>query len=160
MDTNYLSPVSFTISIDRLPSVQFHTQKINIPGLSAGSYDVTSPLAAIHQPGGRLTYDDLNLSFIVSENMENYLEIMDWLVGVNTPQKSEQYKRFAVGNTIASDITMTISNSHNNANMKINFVNCFPLSLSEIALDVTGTTVDYPEASVTFKYDYFTINRT
>ena len=159
--TNYLSPASFIISIDRIPDCEFSAQKINIPGLSAGFADTGSPIAAVLQTGGRLVYDDLTMSFLINENMTNYLEIHDWLVGINTPQTQAQWRNFKSGKdgSIKSDITIVVTNSHKNANMKINFVDCFPVSISDIQLDITATDIEYPEASVTFKYNYFTIEQ-
>lgn len=159
MYSNYLSPASFSINIERIPECELQCQKINIPGVSSGFINTGSPLANLNYSGGRLDYEDLALSFLVQENMENYLEIFDWFIGMNSPQKSEQYLKFAKGKKIISDITITITNSHKNPNMKINFVDCFPTALSDIQLDVTAQDIEYPEATVNFKYDYFTIER-
>jgi hypothetical protein len=159
MDTNYLSTASFSISIDRLPNVEFNTQKINIPSISSGNINTGSPLGNIFNVGDRLEYDDLILSFIVNETMDNYLEITNWLIGISAPQESSQYGKFPNGLTEKADIIILITNSHKNPHLRITFVDCFPISLSDIQLDVTATTIEYPEATATFKYNYFKIEK-
>jgi hypothetical protein len=159
MSSNYLSPTGFTVAIDRLPNVEFHTQKVAIPGISASAVNSASPIGALHQAGGQLTFDDLQISFKATENLENYLEIFDWFTGINTPQTTDQYKRFTTTEVIKSDIVVTILNSHKNSNLKVVFTDCFPTALSDVQMDVSDTTVEYPEVSVTFKYNYFTVIR-
>ncbi len=79
---NYLSPASFTISIDRMPNVEFFTQSVSIPGVSGSPVEFATPLRTMYQPQDQLNYDDITISFIVDEQMNNYKEI---LIGVVDP---------------------------------------------------------------------------
>ena len=90
MITNYLSPVSFKIIIDRLPNVEFFTQRVNLPQLSMAAPSQVSPIHAIYQTPDRIEYSELDLSFIVDEHMSNYEEILRWMEGMGTPETSNQ----------------------------------------------------------------------
>ena len=160
MITNYLSPIGFTAHIARLPSVEFFTQRAVIPGLSIQQVEQPTPLHRIYSTGDRLDYSDLDLSFIVDENMNNYLEMLAWMEGIGSPNTSDEYKNLEKSEDgVTSDITLTINNSSKNPNFQVTFFNCFPTSLSPVQLDVTQTDIQYPECSVTFRYDTFKIEK-
>ena len=158
MITNYLSPLEFIITIKRLPSVEFFTQRTSIPGISVNPIEHPTPFKPTFEGGDRLNYDDLNLSFIVDEGMANYLEIFNWIKGYSFPENFDQYKNLTASqNALKSDISVKVLNSHKNPSMLIDYRDCFPVSLSEVTLDTTQTDVIYPEATVTFRYNYFDI---
>jgi len=153
MITNYLSPVSFKVVIDRMPNVEFFTQRVQIPGLSTGAPQQVSPLHNIYKTPDRIEYAELDLSFIVDENMSNYKEILNWLEGMGTPESSDQRLNLEEGKYGAvSDISILIENSSRNSNIKFTFTECFPISLSGVQLDVTGSDIIYPECNVVMRY--------
>ena len=151
---NYLTPTSFSIVIDRLPSVEFFTQKVNIPSLAAGSVEQITPLNTVFQPKQKIAYADLDVTFIVDEQMTNYQEIYGWINQNAQPRELGSYD----SDTAVSDISVIINNSHKNSNIRFNFIDCFPTDLSPISLDITNQDVVYPEVTATFRYTYFTID--
>lgn len=158
MITNYLSPVSFVISVERLPNVEFFTQKATIPGLSMAPTQQPSPLKTLYNTPDRLEYDALDLSFIVDESMGNYKEVLNWMEGMGNPVSTDQFKALKESQQgIYSDITLLIQNSNRNPNLRFTFKECFPIALSPISLDVTQQDVFYPECSVTFRHNGFTL---
>lgn len=160
MITNYLSPLEFRASIKRLPNVQFFVQRTNVPNISLNPVEQSSPFNRMFHTADKLQYANFDFTFIVDEKMENYLEIFNWMKGTSFPERFEQYKNLKESKDgIYSDITVQILNSHKNANIQINFINCFPISLSDISLDTTQTDIIYPEVTATFQYDYFDITR-
>lgn len=153
MITNYLSPVSFKIVVDRMPNVEFFTQRVSIPGLSMGAPEQLSPLHRIYKTPDRIEYAELDLSFIVDESMDNYNEILSWMEGMGTPEKSDQFKNLEDGKYgLVSDVSILVENSNRRQNIKFTFTECFPIALSGVNLDVTGSDVIYPEASATMRY--------
>jgi hypothetical protein len=158
MITNYLSPLEFIITVKRLPSVEFFTQRTSVPGISVNPIEHPTPFKPTFEGGDRLNYDDLNLSFIVDEGMANYLEIFNWIKGYSFPENFGQYQNLQSSQEgLKSDISIKILNSHKNPSILIDYRDCFPISLSEVTLDTTQTDVIYPEATVTFRYNYFDI---
>ena len=156
MITNYLSPVSFTVTVDRLPNVEFFTQRFTIPSVQNTPVPSPSPIHALYRAPDRLEYSELDLSFIVDEHMNNYNEILQWMEGMGSPDSTDQYRALKENKFgITSDITVIIQNSNRNPNLKFTFYDCFPTSLGAIQLDVTAQDVIYPECSVGFRYNSF-----
>lgn len=160
MITNFLSPVSFKVIIDRIPNVEFYTQRVAIPSLSMGGAEQLSPLNRIYQTGDRIEYAELDLSFIIDEDMNNYNEILSWMEGLGTPQNLQQraaLEKSKYGHV--SDITILIENSNRRPNLKFTFTECFPIALSGVNLDVTASDVIYPECSATIRYTNMTFEK-
>jgi len=174
---DYASPVQFRFKCSKLPTVEFFCQTANIPGISLGQATIDTPLKSIPFPGDELNYQDLGISFLVDENLNNYKEIHDWLVGPGAPQNHNQFStlrdtgtdRFPgqttnseKGNVVPdggtySDATLTILNSKNIAKVEIRFHNIFPTSLGALSYDVQASDVNYLQASVDFSYMYYEI---
>jgi hypothetical protein len=136
-----------------MPNVEFFTQRASIPGLSMGAPEQLSPLHRIYKTPDRIEYSELDLSFIVDEDMNNYGEILSWMEGMGTPEKSDQFKNLDESSYgVVSDISILIENSARRPNIRFTFTECFPIALSGLQLDVTGSDVIYPEVSVTMRY--------
>ena len=160
MITNYLSPLEFVVSVKRLPNVQFFTQKASIPGISLQPIERPTPFKPIYETGDRLTYNELNLSFIIDERMNNYIEIFNWMHGIAFPQNFNQYKNLAESEEgLRSDISIVIHNSNKNPQIEVQFKDCFPVSLGEVSLDTTSSDLQYPETTVTFTYNSYSIKQ-
>lgn len=158
MITNYFTTVEFLVTIKRLPEVEFFVQRTQIPGISANAPTSPSPFNRLVQTPDKLQYDPLELSFIVDEKMNNYLSVFSWIKGLTFPERYSQFKNLADSeHKIYSDISIVCLNSHKNPVLKIDFTDCIPVSLSLVNLDTTQTDVVYPEATVTFNYNYFNI---
>jgi len=160
MNTNYLSPIGFTVSVSRLPNVEFFTQKAFIPGVTLEAPQLVNPMGNLFVAGDRLAYQDLDFSFLVDENMNNYMECYNWMKALASPEKFDDYKPLKDGvEGLDSDISILILNSNKNLNVKFNFLNCTPVSLSAVNLDITGTDVFYPEVNMSFRYDRYTFEK-
>ena len=162
---DYASPVQFRFKCSKLPTVEFFCQTANIPGIGLGAADVDTPLKSIPFPGDKVTYQDLAISFLVDENLNNYKEIHDWIIGLGAPQNHTQFSdlratgtdRFPGHTSYAnsttadplpeggtySDATLTILNSKNIAVTEIRFHNIFPTSLGALSYDVQASDVNY-----------------
>lgn len=158
MITNYFSPLEFNITVKRLPNVEFFTQRVSIPGISSNPVIVPSPVNKFFETPDELQYNNLDLSFIIDENMKNYIEVFNWMTATSFPQNTDQFKRIKESKDgLKSDISIVILNSHKNPSIRVDFKDCFPISLSEIIMDTTNQDLVYPEASVTFQYNWFEI---
>ena len=179
---DYASPVQFRFKCSKLPLVEFFCQTANIPGIGLGEASMATPLKDISIPGEKVTYQDLAISFLVDENLNNYKEIHDWIIGIGFPQNHTQFSdlratssdRFpgttastaATGTSIArplpeggiySDATLTILNSKNIAKTEIRFHNIYPTSLGALSYSVQASDVNYLTAAVDFSYMYYEI---
>lgn len=160
MITNYLSPLEFQVTVKRLPDVEFFTQALEIPSLSTAGIMVDNPFNYTHITPNKVTYANLNLSFIVDESMKNYRSVFDWITGVSFPQDFNQFKTLENSEEgLTSDVTIIMMNSNKNPNLVVHFKDCFPISLSPIRLDTTSPQLIYPTATASFTYTYFTIEQ-
>ena len=154
MITNYLQPTSFSLVIQRIPNVEFFTQMVNIPGLNTGTTETLTPLNTLYTPKTGLNYADLDVTFVIDENMKNYKEIYYWIEQNALPQNQTAYN----AELSTSDISIILNSSAKNPNQKFTFIDCFPTDLSAINLDIKNQDVIYPEVTATFKYTYFNID--
>jgi hypothetical protein len=174
---DYASPVQFRFKIAKLPQVEFFIQSVNLPGISISDVNVATPLYDYPVPGDEITYQSLDISFLVDENLNNYKEVHDWISGLGFGKNHQQFAdmratgtdRFpgTVANTAASgtatpppipegstysDATLTILNSKNIAVTEIRFQNVFPTSIGSLSYDVKRADVDYLQAQASFSY--------
>ena len=174
---DYASPIQFRFKCTKLPEVEFTCQTANIPGISLGGATQATPLLDVPLPGEKLSYSPLDITFLVDENLNNYKEIHDWILGLGFPSNHTQFQdlqtagsdRFpgstkstaATGTNVPqplneggiySDATLTVLNSKNIAKTEIRFENLYPTSLGGLNYDVRATDVDYINASVSFNY--------
>jgi len=179
---DYASPIQFRFKCTKLPEVEFTCQTANIPGISLGSATQPTPLVDIPIPGDKISFQSLDINFLVDENLNNYKEIHDWLIGIGFPQNYTQFQnlqaegsdRFpgstrstaATGTSTPqplseggtySDATLTVLNSKNIAKTEIRFQNIYPTSLGSLSYDVKLSDVDYLQAAVSFNYMYYEI---
>ena len=162
---NFLNPTGFRFILNRAPKVVFFSNQANIPGLNLGTADQTTYLTDIPVPGDKLQFQDLNLRFLVDEDLENYLEIQHWLRGLGFPDSLKEIQNWQKSNPNApsgplnftSDGTLNVLSSSNVPNFKVKFLDMFPVSLSELDFDATDSDIDYLTANVTFKYTIYNI---
>lgn len=158
MITNYLSPLEFRVAVKRLPNIEFFVQRTSVPSVSASPVEMPTPFNRTFQTPDKLTYGNLDLAFIVDEKMENYLEIYNWLNDMTSPRNFNEFKRIKESTEgLMSDISIQLLNSHKRPTLELQFVNCFPVSISDLILDTTQTDVVYPEVTASFQYDSFSI---
>lgn len=145
VELNNLSTLNFKFKLSITPHIEYRAQRVKIPSLNLGTATRETPFVRIPLPGN-MAYDDLQIGFLVGENMKDYLEIYNWMVKLGYPDYLGQYE------DITSDCSVMILNSNLNANINIRFTDVFPVSLSEIDFDTTLTEVQYATATVTFKF--------
>jgi hypothetical protein len=68
-------------------------------------------------------------------------------------------RKIGTASSFVSDGTLTIQNSNKNSSINIFFMDLFPIDLTELMFDSTGGDVDYLEATATFSYRRYKIER-
>ena len=168
---NFLSPLGFKLIISKIPKVDFLCQAANIPAISMGTAVQPTYLKDIAVPGDKVVYDDLTVRFIIDENLENYLSLNRWIVGLGQPESLAQYqqledigpKQTARGTTDPryiefSDATLQLLSSNYQPNINVNFKDIFPVSVTTMEFDASERDYTYFTCEATFKYDYYTIS--
>ena len=91
---DYSSPTQFRFILNQIPKVQFFVQTANIPGISLGEAVIPTPYKDIPYVGDKVTYESLNVQFLVDEHLENYIEMHNWMIGLGFPKTRQQFTNF------------------------------------------------------------------
>ena len=161
---NFLSPVGFKFSLAKFPKITFFCNSALIPEITLGTYQQPSYLKNIDVPGEKLTYGDLEIRFLVDENMENYISVYNWLKGLGFPESTQQFadlnkdkEGIRDPKQAFCDGTLSILNSNYREVAKVKFNDLFPTSLTSLDFDATNTDVQYFTAEATFKYTIYNL---
>jgi len=165
---NFLSPNGFRFALRRSPQVAFFCNQANIPDMTLGVATQATYLKDIPVPGDKIEFGDLNLRFLVDEDLGNYMEIQKWIRGLGYPDslnefelleaQAEVFGRYTKDqDNIYSDGTLSILSSNLVPKFQIFFRNLFPYSLSTMTFDATQSDQEYFTADVSFKYAIYTI---
>lgn len=162
-NTGYLQASKFLLTFDRIPNVQYFCQTVNLPGVSIGRATINTPTLDVFSPGNKLTYDKLNVTFIVDESMVTWQELYKWFRSMGSPEGvTEKNYLSAMQNQFASkdkkyysDATLTILSALNNPINRVRYFNTFPINLSGIDFDTKKSAEDIITCNVSLVYDYF-----
>ena len=109
---DYLSPTQFRFGINQLPKVEFFTTAANIPGINLGDAIFETPFKSIPIMGDKLTYEQLTISFIVDEFLENYRSLHEWMTAIGFPKDRKQFREFSQEGTDVQYITASATFSY------------------------------------------------
>lgn len=161
-----LSPNGFLFSVEKLPELNFFCQQVNLPGIMLGAPEFGNPLQVQPIPGETLTYDQLQVQFLVDEQMLNYTAIYNWIIALGFPNDYEQYTNFinedqrgAISELSKnySDATLQILTHKNQVARTVQFIDMFPISIDSLMFQSTNTDVNYLVGNATFRYGYYLI---
>lgn len=155
-----LQPTKFLLTFSRLPAVQYYCQTINIPSVSLGEVITVTPFLDMSSPGTKLTYDPLDITFVVDSELQSWRNLYDWFLSMANPDgfegryvpidaKELQPKKHF------SDATLTVLSSYNNPIIRIEFTNVFPLTMSQISFDTTSSADTIITVDATFRYQSY-----
>ena len=176
---DYASPNTWRFNLARLPLVTWFCVNGNIPGINLGEAQYPTPMADIGITGDKLTYETLNITFLVDEELKNYRELWDWMVGIGFPKQHKQWEtalsagtselvQMSVSpdsgardnptyseDTLYSDGSLVIYNSKNNPKVELSFYSMFPTSLSGLNFSQQEADVEYLRADASFRFLYY-----
>tara|TARA_B100001250_G_scaffold274583_1_gene237153 strand:- start:255 stop:830 length:576 start_codon:yes stop_codon:yes gene_type:complete len=165
---NFLAPTGFKFTLDRAKSVSFFCNQANIPDISLGVAEQPTWLKDLPVPGDKMQFGDLNLRFLVDEDLKNYMSIQHWIRGLGYPEDMQEFRDLESeatmpanfgqeGDNIYSDGTLQILNSSLVPNFQVVFKDLFPYSLTTLSFDATDTDIEYFSADVSFKYSIYNL---
>ena len=149
---NFLSPTGFKFVLQRFEGTDFFCQAANLPDVSMPVTEVATPYRSIPIiPGGGVEYGDLSLRFIIDEDLTNYMSIWNW---IRDNGNAESFEGEGEG---YSDGQLMILTSNFNPQFVVTFEKLIPTSLTQLPFDATVSDVDFFTATVTFKYQKYTV---
>jgi len=157
-NNNYLANNYFKLEITRLPTVTYFCQGVGLPALT---------LTPVEQPtsgglfpkwiGGKYSFEDLTVNFLVDENMKNWLEVFEWMKSIGIMENTDPTISGTQTADFFSDILLVVTNSSYQPNLHIRFKNAFPISLAGFEFSSIATDTEPIVSSATFAYDSYEI---
>lgn len=138
---NTLLDNKFRFSLFKIPHVEYFLQSVTLPGFSIPVLNEPNPFMNFPLAATQVSFDqNFTITFELDENMNNYKEIYNWMIGITAPDDKIQYANFIKSNTtlgstvnlnnIYSDGRLIIYTAQFNRKLEIIFENMFPTSLS------------------------------
>ena len=186
-DLNYLRPHGFQFFIQSLPTVNYFCQSATIPSVTLGYATQQTPIVDIPYPGEKVTYGELVIRFMIQENMQNYIELYNWMANLGgvdngryhidlrtfkeqyrtdnnsitpwSPEHDNRPSKRKSDKTDFSDAVLLILGSDNEPVGRIFFQDCFPINLTGVDFDISSGNVQHLQATATFKYKLFFADR-
>jgi len=178
---DYASPTQFRFGIHQLPKVEFFSTAATIPAIALSDVLIPTPFKSIPMMGDQLTYDNLSVSFIVDEYLENFLSIHEWMTAIGFPKSRTQFSEFksntsntpssaaiksndigdvqkpTPSNALFSDATLTVLSNKNNPIVNVFFRDLYPVAMTGLSYNQGATDVEYLTAEITFAYQLYEI---
>lgn len=138
--------VASTISTEAL---SMRCEMSNMPGRTIETSDLR-----IYGPSEkfphRSSYDDITMSFIVSDSMKEKKAFDNWLELINPSATwNMEYKKNYVSDIVISQYDVT-----DNVSYSVKLIDAFPLLVNQLDMDWSNQT-DYHKLSVVFTYRYW-----
>jgi hypothetical protein len=167
-NTDLLQSAKFIFTIPRLNEVQFFCQAINLPGVNSQSTVQITPFRDMGVPGDKMEYEDLNIEFLLDEELRSWSSIYYWIKGYTQSEawedytnlnKLSKYSQYEYINTpqYADAILSTLSSASNKPKVNIHFIDLFPVYLSAIPFDIRVSSAKTMTATATFRFKRYEI---
>ena len=167
-NTNLLSPVGFKLTINRqkYANTEYFITNFSIPEITAGEVQMNFRGGISYQTSETRQFGGLSLRFAIDEDMKNFKEIYDWLIGLGYPDNFEQranlqsalQQRNEKSGLVYSDGSMIITTAQYQPNILINFIDLYPISIGGLEFSTQSTDIEYLQGSVSFNYRKYTID--
>ena len=178
---DYLSPTQFKFNIHQLPKVEFFTTAANVPAINLGEAIFPTPYKDIPMMGDTLSYENLSITFIVDEYLENYISLHEWMTAIGFPKSRTQFSEFRsatastpipthgtsddIGDVQPStsargmfgDAILTMLTTKNNPVVEVRCQDLYPVALGALEMTQTATDVEYISVSADFTYKIYEI---
>jgi hypothetical protein len=163
---NLQSPTNFKFALKRAPSLSYWCQTFDVPGISCPPARSPSPSLSVPFIGDHLVFAPLHLTFKVDDDLQNWLEIFNWMNAITNPdgdaitykilQANPQY----TGYGLLSDLQVFQLDSQKQATLVYHFNDAFPVALSGPRFDASnGNDFGYITSSVSFTYVKYNVTR-
>ena len=131
-----------------------------VPGISTSGVEVPSPFSSTYRHGDKLVFDNFSVNAIIDEELRVWEETYNWLKALTAPTKFNEYAKYYNEKAeLYHDAILTINTNSNLPNVRFKFKNIHPVTLGGINFNTADNAETIPTADVTFRYDYYEIDR-
>jgi hypothetical protein len=155
---SYLGQDYFKFELSRIPGVIFASQQVTLPGIAMSDADQPTTLGIpIKRPIGAYRFQNFEMTFLVDEQMKNWLEIYKWMraMGNIDDDCTNNSLNFSQWMT---DGNLYVTNGNYRNVLTVTFKEIFPIALSGLKFISTSATYEPQMASATFAYTYYTFS--
>lgn len=151
---NFATNTRAVLEIHAAPGISYNSNTFAAPAISTQSVRQPTPFTDFPLRGDTLFYTPLEISFIVTEDLENWKLAVNWMEGFTAPHTSEEWikRKFEY-----SDATIFMYNSHNNLKVEIKFLNLTPIYVGALRFETSSEAVVELVCDMTFDYQSFEI---
>lgn len=156
---NELNPSAFELRFNKMPNVEFFCQSFNMPSISLTEVLTPTPNISLPQPGDSIFFAPFDITFIVDEDLNNYIELYDWFVGLGFPNTTNEFKTIRESNTNLnpnsgefSDAKLIVMSNKMNPIVEISFGNCFPITMGSLPFSTTTSDVSPLIVDASFQF--------
>ena len=159
---NELHENKFTFRIHQLPEVSFKCRSANIPGTALPIAWQNTSLNPIPHSGLNITYEPLEVEFIVDEDLRNYCEIVNWMRMLGAPVNNLGYKELKFKGTgldpnrgLVADGVLTLLTNELAPNILVFYRDLFPVNLGSLVFSNSTENPSEMTCHVSFAYAYY-----
>lgn len=161
LELNNQETTNYIFEIVLIPDMRYKITSVNIPGTSIGIVDSYPSFVSnrIDFPGDSISFDDLNVTFIVDKKLNNYYYIFYWMkeiIKTNRLQEIDTNLDPVIQELVKREFSDAILFIYTGERLdrKIRFKNIFPYQLGEISFSSTDE-YKLSTCTVSFKYEEF-----
>ena len=177
---DYSQSNQFKIFFPIFPITEWFVVRANIPSVTLGVADQYTPFVQVQVSGDHITYGDFNITFIVDENLKNYMEMYNWVKNIGFPFSREQFNTLdrpdyqdrsggqkynpekdtyskVNDSDLYTDILLHLMSSNNNLVATGEIYEAFPTTLRAIEYSQQETDMTYATCAVGFAYTWFDV---
>ena len=151
MSLNFAAPFRFEFSLHKAPDFAWNVSKVDLPDISLPAIDMGYPTTNMPEPGDKLDYSPLSVTFKLDEELEAYKDIFNWMQTISLS------RGWFKDGSVKSDAVLIINNSNHIEIASLRFEDLWPTSLSSINFDYSAGD-EFLETTVTFAYRRFDFN--
>lgn len=159
-NTSMLQSTKFTFQFPNLPFLRYFCQTVEIPSVSTAGVEVVTPFVSTYRHGIKMNFEELTINAIIDEELKVWEETYNWIRALTRPTDFEEYvKRITSNGQIYHDAILTINTNANIPNVRILFKDCHPVALGSVRFNTAENADTILTADITFRYDYFELER-
>ena len=143
----------FTIEGEK--EISYFLTSFNLPGVSIGTMPIANPFKAHSDPGNTLTYEELSVTCLISENFDNVKASVDWL---KTATDGLTFSSATSGRMTKKAGSIVLLTNNGNRFGDISISNMFPINIGSIDFDIQATEPVPLTFTMTLQFESYKVN--
>ena len=145
----------FHFELQRIPTVVYNCTEASLPNLTMAAAEQPTTLGIpVKRPIGKYNFEDLTITFMVDENLVNWLEIYRWMRALGNIDDDCTNNSLSF-NSWMTTATLYLTKGTYKDNRKVIFHEIFPVGLSGLKFTSTAVSAAPQYATAIFSYTYY-----